>query len=162
MHACGDTMLLQLYLIERADPALRKKASFVGEVLIKWKHCLDEDTKNKWQHQQLALSDEDGKATDIKGLISTQLNVEVRYLEAHLRKPKGEKYGDFKRKEEKFDLRKQEAGAAGTLYCCPKAWDMPVAFARTENDQFNVQFVFEGKENGQQETTPGMWLEERK
>lgn len=37
MHACGDTMLLQLYLAERADPALRKKASFVGEVLIKWK-----------------------------------------------------------------------------------------------------------------------------
>jgi len=63
LHMQGDTMLLQLFMIEEAVAKgdVYKNATFVGELRIRYKHVTDEDKKNNWEHQQLTLTDEDKK-----------------------------------------------------------------------------------------------------
>ena len=49
----GDTLLIQLYMIDEPRPIteIKKFATFVGELRVKYKHCLDEENKNNWVHE---------------------------------------------------------------------------------------------------------------
>ena len=89
LHLQGDTILIELYMIERAEVSLRKNATFVGELRFGYKHCFEEESKNQWKWHQVEISDVENKR---KGradeLLSGQVNVEVRYQEAHLIKPR--------------------------------------------------------------------------
>ena len=61
LHMQGDTILVQLFCVEEKNIELRKTATFVGEIRVKYKHCFDEDAKNNWQHQQVEIVDEENK-----------------------------------------------------------------------------------------------------
>ena len=66
LHACGDTMMLELYLVESMDkgligtPAAQKQnLSFVGEAVLRWKQCFGEKNINNWDKlEPIYLSDE--------------------------------------------------------------------------------------------------------
>ena len=49
LHLQGDTILIELYMVERADANLRKSATFVGEIRFGYKHCFEEGSKNEWK-----------------------------------------------------------------------------------------------------------------
>ena len=70
MHLQGDTFLLKLFMVEKPESVFIKTGTYVGEVRIKWKHCLDEDKMNNWQHQQVALVDPEGIAPKTGGVLS--------------------------------------------------------------------------------------------
>ena len=53
LHLQGDTILIELYMIERAEVKLRKDATFVGELRFGYKHCFEEENKNQWKWQQV-------------------------------------------------------------------------------------------------------------
>mmetsp|Transcript_4026 Transcript_4026/g.5360 ORF Transcript_4026/g.5360 Transcript_4026/m.5360 type:complete len:109 (-) Transcript_4026:727-1053(-) len=59
MHLQGDTLLVQLFMIEEPKRELLKSATFIGELRIRYKHCFEEANRNNWCHLQLALTDED-------------------------------------------------------------------------------------------------------
>lgn len=86
-------MLLQLFMVEEAKVEFRKSATYVGEVKIKWKHCLDDDKMNDWQFQQVALTDPENKAPSTGGILSCQINIQVRYQETSKIPPKKPRYG---------------------------------------------------------------------
>ena len=46
LHLQGDTILIELYMIERAEVSLRKNATFVGEIRFSYKHCFEAEKKN--------------------------------------------------------------------------------------------------------------------
>ena len=46
----GDTLHLQFFMIEEAKREFLKNATFVGELRIRYKHCLDEENTNNWCH----------------------------------------------------------------------------------------------------------------
>ena len=127
----GDTFLIQLFMVEGPERERVKSATFVGELRVRWKQCVtDVDAKNQWQHQQVALTDEDSKAQRRPGaVLSCQINIEVRYLEAGQRnskftadgslKPEKPRYGDLQKAEVKHDHAALHVGSAGTLLCNP-------------------------------------------
>ena len=51
LHMQGDTILIELFMIEAPDVKLRKTATSVGEIRFNYKHCFDGDQKNTWLHQ---------------------------------------------------------------------------------------------------------------
>ena len=51
LHMQGDTIVIQLAMVERADTQLAKSATFVGELRLKYKHCFEPDNVNNWQWQ---------------------------------------------------------------------------------------------------------------
>ena len=121
LHLQGDTILIELYMIERAEVKLRKDATFVGELRFGYKHCFEEENKNQWKWRQVEISDVENKR---KGradeLLSGQVNVEVRYQEAHLIKTRQNIPQELIRAEVKEDHMAQHVGAAGTLYIVPR------------------------------------------
>jgi len=119
LHMQGDTLLLQLFMIDQPRPKteLKAYATFVGELRIRYKHCLDEESKNNWCHLQLAVTDEDNKIQKKSNdILSSQINLEVRYLECGQKnssfnadgtlKPQKPKYGALQKVEQKHDLTK--------------------------------------------------------
>lgn len=94
-------------MIEEAKKECLKTATFVGELRIRYKQCLDEESKNNWcVSADGALTDEEQKVQQRSSeILSCQINLEVRYLECGQKtsafnadgslKPKKPKYGTF-------------------------------------------------------------------
>ena len=119
MHMEGDTILLEIHATDGSDKRASDASTFIGKVKLRWKHCLDEDKMNKWQNQQVALVDPENKGPKGAGMLSCQMNIKIRFQEAHLVKAPKPKYGEFAAAEVKHDLTEQQVGAAGTLHCQP-------------------------------------------
>ena len=87
LHACGDIMTLEFYAVERIDKslidstaAMKANLSFVGEAVLKWKHCFEEANVNNWDKMgPIYLSDEQGRMTDTKEMLSAQLFCKVMF-----------------------------------------------------------------------------------
>ena len=123
LHACGDTMMLELYLVEAREKALIATAaardanlSFVGEAVLRWKHCFEEANVNEWDKLgPVYLGDAQGRMKATTEVLSAQLFIWVRFLDiSHpnsafnadgTKKPPKPRYGEFQREEDKHDRR---------------------------------------------------------
>ena len=123
LHACGDTMMLEFYLVERTDKELIKTSaaqkanlSFVGEAVLKWKQCFEEAKVNNWDELgPVYLSDGQSRLKDTSEMLSGQIFIWIRFLDiSHpnsafnadgTKKAKKPRYGEFQRVEEKHDRR---------------------------------------------------------
>ena len=106
-------MMLEFYLVESADVAMIKTSaaqkanlSFVGEAVLKWKHCFDEANVNNWvELGPIFLGDEQARLKDPDAILSAQIFIWARFLHiSHPRsafnadgtkKPPKSRYGEF-------------------------------------------------------------------
>lgn len=86
LHMQGDTLLIELYMVEEPTKARLRTATPVGEIRFNYKDCFYGDAKNTWKHQQVDITSKNAARAD--DLLTGMINVEVRYQESHLLKAK--------------------------------------------------------------------------
>lgn len=126
LHLQGDTVLIELYMVEAAESQYRKTATFVGEIRFGYKHCFEPDKKNQWHWKQTEITDAENKRKGRKDeLLSGQINLEVRYQEQHLIQARQQQNipKELVKQEQKHDHFEHRVGKAGTLHIVPVMMD---------------------------------------
>ena len=76
IHMQGDTILIEFYLAQYANPSSIQTAQYVGQFRLRWKHCMEEENKNKRNSEEIQLTDQEFQPK------AGKVGVAVRYYEA--------------------------------------------------------------------------------
>ena len=82
-------MMIEFYAVESLErslvantAAMKQNLSFVGEAVLKWKHCFEENNVNNHVMQHIYMSDAENRIKDSNQILSAQVFVTVKYCPA--------------------------------------------------------------------------------